>query len=214
MKRSLLALAVAAAFVAVVPGGQAKEPWNGVNVCGASRCLQLTPEQARPLWTSSRDVVAPLRAPAPFYVLRWRWNPADVEQTAYYVPAVNTLRWPRATWLVLDENSAAAIEKAAAELSPHPVVPPTAVTVGAKEAHGPETYLRLLQGPAAGLAPVTTRWITVKMRSEPASPWTDGDSTIRISARGRSRLVLLDGWVHRVPLWVANRARRGLPLAP
>jgi hypothetical protein len=59
-----------------------------------------------------------------------------------------------------------------------------------------------------------TRWVTVRMRSDPVGPWTDDHAEIRISARGRSRVVLVDGWVHRVPLWVANRARRGLPLSP
>ena len=164
------------------------------------------------LWTGARDVAPPLRAPSPFYVLRWRWHPADAEQTAYYVPAVNALRWPGDTWLVLDGISAASFESAAAGLSPHPVTPPTSVTVGTKQARGPETYFRLLEGPTAGLAPVTL-WITVRMRSSSVSPWTDDRSEIRISARGRSRLVMVDGWVHRVPLWVANRARRGLPLS-
>jgi hypothetical protein len=214
MNRSGLALAFAAAFVAAVPAAQAKLPPDGVDLCGASACIHLTTEQSMPLWSGGRDVTSPLRTPSPFYSLRWRWSPLDVEHNAYYVPAANALRLRDGTWLALDRTSAEAFEAAAAAVSPHPVPAPTVVTVGAKQARGPETYLRLLQGPAGGLAPVTTRWITVTMRSEPASPWTDGESTLRLSARGRSRLVLLDGWVHRVPLWVANRARRGLPLTP
>jgi hypothetical protein len=213
MRRLSLALAVAASVVAAVPGAHAKEPPNGVDVCGASACVHLTPEQATPLWTGSRDVTSPLRTPSPFYVLRWRWHAADVEYTAYYVPGADALRWPGGTWLALDPMSAAAFETRTARVSPYPVMLPTAVTVGAKQARGPETYLRLLEGPGAGFAPVIP-WITVKMRSESPSPWTDEESVIRISARGRSRLVLVDGWVHRVPLWVANRARRGLPLMP
>jgi hypothetical protein len=59
-----------------------------------------------------------------------------------------------------------------------------------------------------------TSWVTIRMHSEPVGPWTDAASEIRISARGRTRLVYMDGWVHRVPLSVANRARRGLPLTP
>jgi hypothetical protein len=213
MKRSSLALVVAAVSVAVVPGAQAKEPPDGAEVCGASGCVHLTQAQATPLWSSSRDVTSPLRSPAPFYVLRWHWHPADREQTAYYVPTADALRWSDGTWLVLDPISAAAFETAVAPVSPHPVMLPTTVMVGTKQARGPETYFRLLEGPGAGFTPVI-RWITVKMRSDSPSPWTDERSEIRISARGRSRLVLVDGWLHRVPLWVANRARRGLPLAP
>jgi hypothetical protein len=50
------------------------------------------------------------------------------------------------------------------------------------------------------------------MRADTPSPWTDGLIEIHISAGGRSRLVEVDGWVHKVPWRVANRARRGLPL--
>jgi hypothetical protein len=211
MRRLTLGIALAA-LVSASSAAQAKLPPDGLDVCGASACVHLTQEQSTPLWSGGRDVASPLRTPSPFYVLRWRWHPADVEQTAYYVPAANALRWARGTWLALDPIAAAAFEAAAAAVSPQPVMPPTAVTVGAKQARGPETYFRLLQGPSAGFPPVTP-WITVRMRSESPSPWTDEQSEIRISARGRSRLVLVDGWVHRVPLWVANRARRGLPLS-
>jgi hypothetical protein len=55
-------------------------------------------------------------------------------------------------------------------------------------------------------------WLDVTMRAETPGPWTDGLIQIHISAGGLSRLVSVDGWVHKVPWRVANRARRGLPL--
>jgi hypothetical protein len=174
-------------------------------------------EQSAALWSGGGDVGRPLRNPSPFYVLRWKWSPSGPEQTAYYVPAARALRWPNAggdpaTWM-RGPTAAAALDAVTKGLSPYPVTAPTAVTVGTKQARGPETYFRLLEGRDAGVAPVTV-WVMVKMRSDPTGPWTDDRSEIRISARGRSRLVLIDGWVHRVPLWVANRARRGLALSP
>jgi hypothetical protein len=216
MKRSSLALAVAALSVALVPGAQAKAPPDGVDVCGASACVHLAFQQSEQLWTGGNEVGRPLRVPSPFYVLRWKWSSSEPEQTAYYVPSAHALRWPSpsgasATWIRI--SGTAAIDAAAEGLSPYPALPPKEVTVGTKQARGPETYFRLLEGRDAGVAPVTL-WVTVRMHSDPTGPWTDERSEIRISAGGRSRLVLVDGWVHRVPLWVANRARRGLPLTP
>jgi hypothetical protein len=217
MARFALVFAAAAAVLAVVSGAQAKVPPEGVQLCGVSACVRLSVEESALVLAGGGDVGRPLRAPSPFYVLRWRWSSSAPEQIAYYVPAAHALRWPTAsgqsaTWTWISVTAAGAIEALAVGLSPYPAVPPTSVTVGTKQALGPETYFRLLRGPAAGIAPVTL-WLTVRMRSDPASPWTDDRSEIRISARGRSRLVLVDGWVHKVPLWVANRARRGLPLS-
>jgi hypothetical protein len=218
MTRFLLALLLAALALAAVSGAQAKAPPSGIDVCGASGCLHLAFQQSEALWTGGHEVGRPLRVPAPFFVLRWTWGPSQPEQTAYYVPTAGALRWPNAsgdpaTWMRVGPATAAMFDAATRGLSPYPVTAPTAVTVGTKQARGPETYLRLLEGRDAGIAPVTL-WVTVRMRSDPMSPWTDDRAVIRISARGRSRLVLVDGWVHRVPLWVANRARRGLPLTP
>ena len=218
MRRWALAVATACGVFTVVAGAQAKVPPEGIHLCGASACVHLGVEESTLVLSGGGDVGRPLREPSPFYVLRWRWSPSADEQIAYYVPAAQAFRWPTAsgetaTWTRVSATAAEAIEAIAAVLSPHPVAPPTAVTVGMRQARGPETYFRLLQGPPAGVVPVTP-WVVVRMRSDPANPWTDDRSELRISARGRSRLVLVDGWAHKVPLWVANRARRGLPLSP
>jgi hypothetical protein len=93
-----------------------------------------------------------------------------------------------------------------------PAVPvPTAASVGGTSVLRPETYLRLLAGPAAGFPPVA-RWLTVSVRSETPSPWTDGQIDIKLSARGR--IVTVESWPHRIPLRLARLARRSLPLAP
>ena len=218
MRRWALAVATACGVFAVVAGAQAKVPPEGIHLCGVSACVHLGAAESTLVLAGGGDVGRPLREPSPFYVLRWRWSPSAPEQIAYYVPAAQAFRWPTAsgetaTWTRVSTTAAEAIKDIAAGLTPHPVVSPTAVTVGTRQARGPETYFRLLQGPTIGVVPVT-RWVVVRMRSDPANPWTDDRSEIRISASGRSRLVLVDGWAHRVPLWVANRARRGLPLWP
>jgi hypothetical protein len=218
MKRFALPAAAACAIFAAVSGAQAKVPPEGLHLCGVSVCVQLTVEESALVLAGGGEVGRPLRDPSPFYMLRWRWSASAPEQIAYYVPAAHALRWPTASgqsavWTRMGGTAAGAIEAAAEGLAPYAATPPTAVTVGTKQARGPETYFRLLRGPVAGLAPVTI-WIPVRMHSDPMSPWTDAHSEIRISARGRSRLVMVDGWVHSVPLWIANRARRGLPLSP
>jgi hypothetical protein len=215
MKRSSLAVAAAAAVLAVVPGAQAKAPPSGVDFCGASSCVHLTWQQAEPIWIGGGSQVRPLSAAAPYFVMHWRYSPG-AEQTAYYVPDAHVLRWPTqsgkaAMWRSVDTPIAAAIEAGVAGLSPYPVSPVTEVSVGGRLARGPETYLRLLAGPYAGRA-LGPMWVDVKMRADAPSPWTDGLMEIHISAGGRSRLVEVDGWVHKVPWRVANLARRGLPL--
>jgi hypothetical protein len=215
MKRSSLAVAVAAAALAAVPGAQAKAPQSGVDLCGASSCVHLAWQQAEQIWIGGRSQVKPVSVASPYYVIHWRWSP-EAEQTAYYIPAAHALRWPTqsgtsATWMSVETSTAAAIEEAVAGLAPYPITPPTEVSVGGRLASGPETYLRLLAGPYAGRA-LGPAWVDVKMRAVAPSPWTDGITEIHMSAGGRSRLVSVDGWVHKVPWRVANHARRGLPL--
>jgi hypothetical protein len=215
MKRSSLAVVAAAAVLAVVPGAQAKAPPSGVDVCGASSCVHLTWQQAEPIWAGGGSQIRPLSHAAPFYAIHWRYSP-EAEQTAYYIPDAQVLRWPNqggtsATWMSVDTQVAAAIEAGVAGLAPYPATRPTEVSVGGRLARGPETYLRLLAGPYAGMD-IGATWVDVKMRAEAPSPWTDGLIEIHLSAGGRSRLVAVDGWVHKVPWRVANHARRGLPL--
>ena len=218
MERFALVAATVAAVLAVVSGAQAKIPPNGVDVCGASGFVQLGFAQSEQIWRS-RDHGRPLRVPSPFYLVRFKWDSSGPEQIGYYVPAGPAVRLPSENgtagiWTWLDPASASAIDRAAAGLAPHPVRRPTEVMVGERRVRGPETYFRLLEGRADGLITPVTIWITVTMRSSPTTPWTDDASQIRLSARGMSRFVLVDGWVHKVPLRIANRARRGLPLSP
>jgi hypothetical protein len=199
----------------VVPGAQAKAPPDGVDICGPCSCAHLTWQQAEPIWIGGGSQIRPLSAAAPFFVMRWRYSPGP-EQTAYYIPEAHVLRWPAesgksATWMSVGPSVAAAIEAGMGEQGPYPVRAPTEVTVGGRLASGPETYLRLLAGPYAGTE-MGANWVDVKMQADAPSPWTDGSIEIHISAGGQSRLVSVDGWVHRVPWRVANRARRGLPL--
>jgi hypothetical protein len=215
MKRSSLAVAAAAAVLAVVPGAQAKAPPSGVDFCGPFSCVHLAWQQAEQIWIGGGGQIRPLSQASPFYVLHWRYSP-ETEQTAYYIPDAQVLRWPTqtgksATWTSVDAPTAAAIEAGVEGLAPYPATLPTEVSVGGRVARGPETYLRLLAGPYAGMA-IGATWLDVKMRADTPSPWTDGLIEIHISAGGRSRLVEVDGWVHKVPWRVANRARRGLPL--
>jgi hypothetical protein len=215
MKHVSFLVAAAAAILAVVPGAQGKAPPEGVEICGAFSCVHLTWQQSEPIWAGGGSQIRPLPVATPFYAIHWRYSP-DAEQTAYYVPDAHVLRWPNqsgksATWMTIDKSTAAALESGVAGLIPNPAAEPTEVSVGGRLAHGPETYLRLLAGPYAGME-IGANWIDVKLRAEALSPWTDGLIEIHLSAGGRSRLVAVDGWVHKVPWRVANRARRGLPL--
>jgi hypothetical protein len=218
MTRFALVGATVAGVLALGSGAEAKIP-SGIDLCGPSACVHLGFADAEEVWIYGSDHGRPMRVPSPFYVARYSWYPSGPEQIGYYVPAGPAVRLPTengggGTWMWLDPATASAIDRAVAGVSPYPVSRPNTVIVGEKTARGPETYFRLLPGRADGLITPATSWIQVTMRSNPPTPWTDGASDIRLSARGQSRLVLVDGWVHKVPLRVANRARRGLPLSP
>jgi hypothetical protein len=216
MKRLSLGFAAAVSVIVAVAGAQAKAPPNGLDVCGFSACVHLEWSQAEPFWIAPRSSPARPSAPSNFYLVRWRWAATEQEQTSYYVPADRGFRWSSENggfpvWMSLSEQAVRPLDRATEGLEPYAVQPPTEVTVGGKAARGPETYLRLYRGPNAGFAPVV-RWLKVEIRSVTPSPWTDGQIDLKISARGR--LVLTNGWVHRISLRLANQARRGLPLAP
>ncbi len=155
MKLSLPAV-VAAVVLVVVSGAQAKIPANGVDVCGRSGRVHLAFQQSQLIWTGGHEIGRPLRVPSPFYLLRYKWFASDPGQTAYYVPAARAVRFASeratdATWMWLDRDAASVVDRAAAGLTPYAVRPLTTVTVGDKQARGPETYLRLLRGRGAGL---------------------------------------------------------------
>ncbi len=205
---------LAAAALVSAPGATAKAPPSGMDVCGTSSCVHVDWAQSVQFWIGAQPGAARPPGPSSFYVLRWRWQTTGPETISYYIPAAHTVRLSsenggRPAWASISGAADAVLVGAAASLEPFSVPAPTEVTVGARTARGPETYLRLFKGPGAGFAPVT-RWIKVSIRSEPPSPWTDGQVNLQISARGR--IVYVDGWVHKISLKLANRARRGLPL--
>lgn len=216
MKHSALVVAMAAVVLAVVPGAVAKAPPSGLDVCGATACLHLDRTQAEQFWIGAAQMPTRPPRPSPFYVLRWHWQPAGPEETAYYIPAARVVRWDRQgfpRWASISARATLSLAQAADRLEPDAVPSPTSVTVGQRTARRPETYFRLLRGPSAELPPAMP-WLIVRISSDAPSPWTDGQLELQLSARSHSRLVMADGWVHKVPLKVANRARRGLPLSP
>jgi hypothetical protein len=202
-------LAVAAAGVLLVSGAaQAKAPPTGVQVCGASGCVNLASGQAEMFWRQATGAGRPV-APGAFYAFRWHFD-AEPEQSAYFVPDRHAVRWlePQG-WGTLETLAVDAIERSLAGMEPFPAPALTRVTVGGRQVAAPETYLALLGGKPTWIWPAGS-WLNVKLTSATPSPWTNGALTIRLN---RSRpYVVVDGWVFRIPKDVALRARRGLAL--
>jgi hypothetical protein len=208
MRRTGLALLVAAGALLLGGAAQAKAPPSGIEICGSSGCMTIAPDRAEVFWISSHDSGRPVNA-GPYYILRWHWD-AEPDRTAYFMPGARTVLWldPR-TWSRIQPQAAEVAASVTGQLEPYPAPTLTRVTIGRRVARAPQTYLSLLQGKPSWTYPPGP-WLTVKLQSSAPTPWTNGALTVRLN---RSRpYVIVDGWVFTIPKAVAVRARRGLSL--
>jgi hypothetical protein len=213
--RLIVAALAAAGALLVVAGAQAKEPPDGIEVCGAAdACVQVSQRDAEPaMWGIGKTGSWTPAAPAPYYVLRWHW-PGQVEQTEYYVPSAARLRvltefgvW----WYEVDGVSAQGLTAVVAALEPLSVPKLSSVTVAGRAARDPQSYLRLLRAARQVSAwPGAAGWLPVKLEATQPSPWTDGLNDVRISKR--NGFVWVDGRVFKISKRLAALARSGSSL--
>ena len=211
MIRWLAPLAVVV-LAAAVPAAQAKAPPQGVKLCGAGgKCVSLGWQDAErmPVWHS--DGTAAPGAPAPYYVVRYRWRDSDPEQRMYWIPSrglvretsENVVHWFRVAPTLLREFTGG--------LAPVAVPRVTRVTVGGHAVRAPSSYLRLFSvGHRVNIFPAVS-WLRIRIRPSSFSPWTEPGADVQISARGA--YLLRDNVVFVIPKRLADRARRGLSLA-
>jgi len=213
-KRTFALLALATAF-ALVPGGQAKRPLDGLDICGSTGCVHLTTDEGLSVpisFNRQNEVRAP--APSSFYLVRWHW-PGGPNNSAYYAPARKAMRIvveDGVVWMEVEPEGVRTLSQAVSTLEPFepPVV--TRVTVGRRVAHRPTTYLRLFGAGREVVWPSGAHgWLRIRFESVAPSPWTDPAVRIYLSRRG-SFLRVNDYPYFRLPPWVATRARRGLSL--
>jgi hypothetical protein len=208
MARRLMPVLVLLLFA--VPAAQAKAPPD-VRICGASGCVAIAQNDAErlPLWHTMSGA-AP-GAPAPFYVFHWRWRTTDPEETAFWIPSRQLVRFVNpnlVSWYRVNLQPAATF---AAGLAPIAVPKITRVTVGGRAVRAPASYLKLFSiGRATNVWPGVSGWLRIRFTASTASPWTDASANVRISST--ENYLLRDDTVFTIPKPLADRIRRGLAL--
>ena len=213
MTRTALALLAAAGAFLLSGAAQAKAPLDGIDICGPTACAHLAFADAEQFWQLAHDGADGRPAPAPFYVARWHWAPGENE-SAYVIPAALAVRWNAGNghpsgWSSLAKEATELFAKTMAGTEPYPIPTLTRVTVGAREAQDPQSYLALLSGKRAYKL-VNGPWFRVRFESAMPSPWTDGSSIVRLSRR--MPYVQIDGFTYRIPKAIAVKARKALAL--
>jgi hypothetical protein len=209
MSRRLAPLAFV--VLAAVPAAQAKAPPEGVKLCGAaSACVSIGWQDAErmPIWHADRSV-APA-APAPFYVVHYRWGATQPEQRMYWIPSRGVVRESTSSLVRWFRVAPSSLEPFTAPLRPIAVPRPTRVTVAGRAVRAPATYLRLFSvGRPTNVFPAV-QWLRLRFTASAASPWTEPGADVQISTSGG--YLLRDNTVFVISSQLASRVRRGLSL--
>lgn len=162
-----------------------------------------------PVWRTDGSV-AP-GAPAPYYVVRYRWRDTDAEQRMYWIPSRGLVRESTQNLVRWFKVAPSSLQEFTAGLAPIAVPRLTRVTVAGRAVRAPATYMRLFAvGRATNVFPAVG-WLRLHLFSDRTSPWTDG-ADVRISRSGA--YLLRDDTVFVIPERLAERVRRALSLAP
>jgi hypothetical protein len=218
---ALAATAIAAAFP--LSGiAQAKGPISA-DFCGASICVAITDPgtlQMLPRTVFSNEAIA--LAPAPpqaYYSLRLTLGegPRAPHLTVHSLPEARLLRtstgWApvEALWMALDADADSALRPLTASIEPFGAPRLTAAFVGARRVRSPSSYLSLYSVPSAGRPLIRgADWLTIRLRSATASPWTDGANWLQYSPS--ARVLVRDGEFVKLDRRTARALQRGLAL--
>ena len=227
MRRAAIAALLAASFLVVTAGAEAKGPPAGFELCGSNGCATIGMSDGEPLAISlffgggSVEVRTPMATPAPFYSLRWSYQQEQVH-TAYFVPDLNMIRFvgdsasatvdPRGAihWLRLDAQARGILDRIATALQPTPAPSPSTVTVGGKAVQDPASYLRLWSVGKPTYSWPLSGFVKIKITCDVASPWTDESAHLSIARRGP--FLLRDSTVLRIPAKLAQHVRARVSL--
>jgi len=221
----LVVAAFATSVLAAATGAQAKAPPSGFEVCGSNACTAVRAfNDAEPLAINlfyGGDGSATLWTPnvpaASFYALHWSFEQGETK-TGYYVPLLNAFRYTSvagaesdsAHWMKLGAGARTILERLTSTLQPYAAPMPSRVTVGGKPAQDPASYLRLWSVGKPTYTWPATGFMTVKVTSDVASPWTDAAAQLLIARKGP--FLMRDSSVYRIPAQLARlvRARASL----
>lgn len=249
MRTSFAAFLVALALVAAGEAGAKGTPPYAVGICGPTGCAAVVAVSNwnQPAWLSDRSLRAGAAAPAPFYAIGMLYsNPAmTTSPVAYYVPSAGVLKLKgsvvgsgEATWLHVEPDVAALLERAAQGLRPFARPRVSWAMVGNRWVKKPASYARLylLRGPPAAdpagpppapqyqtpdreawfavwapyLERVQAEWVRVQIGTRAASPWDVLETFVWVGRH--SDLLRRDGEVIQIPAFVADLIRGGAPL--
>jgi hypothetical protein len=227
MRRAPIAALLAAVFLVVTAGAEAKEPPTGFQLCGSTACATIGMNDGEQLAISlffgggSVEVWTPSAAPGPFYSLRWSYEQGQVH-TAYYVPDLNMVRFvgdsasatvdPRGAihWLRLDAQARGILDRIATPFQPTPAPSPSTVLVGGKAVQDPASYLRLWSVGKPTYSWPRGGFLKIKVTSDVASPWTDESAHLSIARR--RPFLLRDSTILRIPAKLAQQVRARVSL--
>jgi hypothetical protein len=227
MKRGAIAALLAASFLVVTAGAEAKAPPAGFQLCGSNGCATIGMDDGEPLAISlfygggSVEVSTPATVPAPFYSLRWSYDQGQLH-TAYFVPDLNMVRFvgdsasatvdPRGAvhWLRLDSQGRSILDRIAKPFQPTPAPSPSTVMVGGKTVQDPASYLRLWSVGKPTYSWPRGGFLKIKVTCDVASPWTDESALLSIARR--RPFLLRDSTILRIPAKLAQPVRARISL--
>ena len=223
MKTTLALLAAAGASIALILSAQAKGPISA-RFCGASTCVGVVDSEAvsgvsRAAFSDEAVALAP--APAqPYYSLRLTLGGARAPRlTVYYLPHARLLRTLDASgappggalWTGVDPQTDAALRDLARTLVPFAPPKVTAAFVGRRRVRHPSSYVGLYAVRSAGRDFLRgADWLTIRLRSRTASPWTDGANWLRYSPS--TGVLVRDGEFVKLDRRTAHALQLGLAL--
>ena len=201
--------------LALVPAAAAKAPPDGFRICGASACTAIVGNDAEALAIRAFYSSAPTQwnapPPGPFYVLHWRWDAREPEQTAYYVAPAQALRiapgasGPLANpfgWTLVDTATQSILARLTTSLEPFGGAVVATAWVGGRPARDPASYARLWSVGTPRTYAHATPWLHVKLVTDVPSPWA-GD----IEVARRVPFLLRDQTMFRISPTLAARIR-------
>lgn len=191
MTRIAPVLAALAALLLLPSAATAKE-LTAATACGAAGCRTVDgpPMMLAGGGDGTEDAVP---APSPFYKVTFHVEEQGRDESwdVFWIPAAETLAFrdeagnmtfdrlkadATTTWgdQSHDAESLAAWKTFTRGLAPFPAPTVTSVTVGGKRADDPDSYLGLFgRDPDPKAYPDATDWLSVELRADVPSPWTD-----------------------------------------
>ena len=206
MKKSALAMLVAAGLIATAGTAQAKEVVS-MKVCGASGCQTSTDADQLRQWEPEGNVVpdsVTFTNPQPYYTVELGFGDQDGNvmhrEVAYWLRDPNLMRFMGQTqdsWTKLFPSQVSLYQKVAEGVEPFtPRL--SRVTVAGKTVSDPSSYLRLMGNFRSTLYPKGKLHLTrIVLRTSEPNPWVDGIASVSYDPK-RRLLVRSDGYF-RIP---------------